>query len=156
MSSQLRRNGDGILTDCLCFGACCFPCPSISLLLAMFAMHHHSLSLSPSFYLLLPCLIISQRDGSDGWTSGYLRGETMETRHLLSVNTVWSSVAPHKDTTQLALFNSLALSYSVSIYLSFHCPNPPTPSTSVSMSLCASQTCLISRFDQNNWRWPCC
>lgn len=46
MSSQLRRNGDGILTDCLCFGACCFPCPSISLLLAMFAMHHHSHSLS--------------------------------------------------------------------------------------------------------------
>lgn len=48
MSSQLRRNGDGILTDCLCFGACCFPCPSISLPLAMFAMHHHSHSLSPS------------------------------------------------------------------------------------------------------------
>ncbi len=116
-----------------------------------------SRSLSPSFYLLLPCLIISQRDGSDGWTSGYLRGETMETRHLLSVNTVWSSVAPHKDTTQLALFNSLLFGLSISLLIAPHPPTqPPTPSTSVSKSLCASQTFLISRFDQNNWRWPCC
>lgn len=79
----------------------------------------------------------------------------METQRLLLVNTVWSFVAPHKDATQLALFNSLAVSYSVSISL-----DPPHPltthPTSVSMSLCASQTCLISRFDQNNWRWPCC
>ena len=157
MSSQLRRNGDGILTDCLCFGACCFPCPSISLLLAMFAMHHLSLSLSlslsPPLYLLLPWLIISRRDGGDGQTSRLPAKEENlyeNTALVISVRAVWSSAAPHKETTQLARFpppsfNSPALSCSVYITLR----RPPSPSVPPSSCHCVPcQTCLISRFYQ--------
>lgn len=119
MSSQLQRNGDGILTDCLCFGACCFPYPSISLLLAMFAMHHHSLPLSVSSLL---CLIISQRDGSDGWTSGYLRGETMETQHLLLLNTMklLSATQRHHSFFLLCLLLILLLPLFLSPSLQLH------------------------------------
>lgn len=60
MSSHLRRNSDGILTDCLCFGACCFPCPSISLL---HVCHASSLSLSPP----LPLPPSLPRHFSEGW-----------------------------------------------------------------------------------------
>lgn len=49
------------------------------------------------------------------------------------------------DTAKSGLFLLLSL-----------CGSPSPPSVTVSMSLCASQTCLISRFDQNNWQWPCC
>ena len=127
------ENGDGILTDCLCFGACCFPCPSISLLLAMFAMHHHSLSpslplpLSLYLYLLLPCLIISQR-GWKRWMDIRLPARRNYGNPAAVIGVRCIELPLHHTNTPPSLslffffFNSLVLSYSVSI--SLHCPPP--------------------------------
>lgn len=141
MSSHLRRNSDGILTDCLCFGACCF---SLPIHFSPRVCHASSLFLSLCFSLLLPPPSLPRF--SEGWEQK-MRIQVPARRHY--GKHLLLRMAPHKDTTATGSF---LLSCSLLFYIS----TTTTSSTSVSMSLCGSQTCLISRLNQTNWRWPCC
>lgn len=101
----------------------------------------HASSLSPSQLLLPPPFL----------ASSFLRGmEVIDRRPTTCEKKLWKQV------TVLVIFLSTQRHVPLAFFYSFS-PYPSTRiSALVSMSLCASQTCLISRFDQNNWRWPCC
>jgi len=148
---------DGIVTDCLCFGACSFHRPSISLPTPLVC---HASSLC-SFRLPPPppppplCLIIFLREGgreggTDGQTEGcpsYLLraersgdGSVVENKHTYCIYTVYPF---------LSFPPSLPPSPPPCYY-----EVPPLPLPLSSSVLCGGRTCPISKFGQNNWRWP--